>query len=257
MGSQALKFDMWLSYPGGPGGNNSTGSTQFATMGLNHLANRVNWADASALSSDGVWFGLDGEGGTTSDYRAYMGQPNGPSIDLTPLGASGLSASNHTAGIFRALFPGDRFETAGAPGKTWVEVEVRQENDMVSWWLDRTLVAVHTNSGVFRAGNIMLGLMDTFSSIANPVEDAFVLFDNVRVEELDRTFRILSASVGQGQRCELMFSAIPGQTYAVEMSDDLGAWTELLRVTASNAPVRVADGANTNSRRFYRVRRTN
>jgi len=40
------------------------------------------------------------------------------------------------------------------------------------------------NVSSFKSGNVMLGFMDTFPSIANPPEDAFVIFDNVRVEDL-------------------------------------------------------------------------
>ena len=72
-GNFALKFDLWLNYPGGAGGINSTGSTEFAIFGLNHLGTQVNWVPATASSSDGVWFGMDGEGGTSEDYRAYLG----------------------------------------------------------------------------------------------------------------------------------------------------------------------------------------
>ena len=110
----------------------------------------------------------------------------GTQIDLTALGTSGLAASNNTAAIYQNLFPSSRFETAGAPGKGWVEVELRQTNNVASSGiLDGTVVAQRTNTSVFTAGDIMLGFMDPFSSIANPPEDAFVLFDNVRVEDLN------------------------------------------------------------------------
>ena len=44
------------------------------------------------------------------------------------------------------------------------------------------LIAQRTNTSNFTNGTIMLGYMDLFSSIASPAADAFVLFDNVRVE---------------------------------------------------------------------------
>jgi Immunoglobulin domain/Immunoglobulin I-set domain len=183
-GNFALKFDLWLNYPGGAGGINSTGSTEFAICGIDHLGTQVNWVPASASSSDGIWFAVDGEGGTSEDYRAYLGNLSGTQIDLTAAGTSGLTASNNTAPIYQNLFPTSRFETAGAPGKDWIEVELRQTNNIILWVLDGTVVAQRTNTSAFTSGNIMIGYMDPFPSIANPAEDAFVLFDNVRVEDL-------------------------------------------------------------------------
>lgn len=184
-GNFALKFDLWINYPGGVGGINSTGSTEYAIFGLDHLGTQVNWAAPSASSSDGVWFGMDGEGGSsTTDYRAYVGNLSGTEIDLAAAGTSGLIASNHTAAIYQNLFPSTRFETAGAPGKNWVEVELRQTNNVLVWILDGRVVAQRTNTSVFTSGDIMIGYMDPFASIANPAADAFVLFDNLRVEDL-------------------------------------------------------------------------
>jgi hypothetical protein len=181
----ALKFDLWINYPGDAGGINSTGSTEYAIFGIDHLGTEVNWDAPSASSSDGIWFGVDGEGGSaTTDYRAYLGNPSGTQIDLAALGTSGLIASNHTATIYQNLFPSSRFETAGAPGKNWIEVELRQTHNMILWLLDDTVVAQRTNTSVFTSGNIMIGYMDPYPSIANPAEYAFVLFDNVRVEDL-------------------------------------------------------------------------
>ena len=180
----ALKFDLWINYPGAAGGVGSTGSTEFGIWGINHLGTQANWAAPSAASSDGLWFGADGEGGASADYRAYVGNPSGTQIDLTAAGTSGLSASNNSAASYQTLFPAARFETAGAPGKNWVEVELRQTNNLVFWLMDGTVIAQRPNASSFTSGNIMVGYMDPFASIASPERDAFVLFDNVRVEDL-------------------------------------------------------------------------
>ncbi len=180
----ALKFDLWVNYPGAAGGSGAVGSTEFAIFGFNHLGTQVNWCAPSASSSDGIWFGVDGEGGTSEDYRSYVGNLTGTEIDLTSAGTSGLTASNNTATIYQTLFPAARFETAGAPGKNWVEVELRQTNNWVFWILNGTIIAQRTNTSAFASGTIMLGYMDPFSSIASSTNDAFILFDNVRVENL-------------------------------------------------------------------------
>ena len=95
-----------------------------------------------------------------------------------------LRRSNNTASIYQNLFPPARFETAGAPGKNWVEAELRQTNNILLWILDGTVIAQRTNTSAFTSGNIMIGFMDPFTSIASPAEDAFVLFANLRVEDL-------------------------------------------------------------------------
>lgn len=185
-GNFALKFDMWINYPGATGGSGTgvAGSTEHAIFGINHSGTEVNWAATSPPATNGLWFGVDGEGGTLRDYRAYVGNSSGVQLELIGFAASGLTESNNAVGIYPALFSASRFETAGAPGKQWVSVEVRQVNGIITWLLDGTVVAQRTNTSTFTAGDVMLGYMDTFPSIANPAKDAFVLFDNVRVEDL-------------------------------------------------------------------------
>ena len=39
----ALKFDMWLNYPGNAAGAGSSGSTEYAILGINHFGTEVNW----------------------------------------------------------------------------------------------------------------------------------------------------------------------------------------------------------------------
>jgi hypothetical protein len=90
------------------------------------------------------------------------------------------------------MFPAPQFESPGAPGKQLVQVEVRQHTNgtgtlVVTWLINGYVIAEHAQ-GAARgqtAGNIMIGTMDPFSSIASPKEDNFVIFDNVRVVNLD------------------------------------------------------------------------
>lgn len=183
-GTYKLKCDMWINYPGTAGGAGSTGSTEHGTFGLNHAGTRVNWHSASP--SDGVWFAVCGEGGTSAgdDYRAYTGNLAGTPTSLS-VSAGGFAAPsrNNTDAYWQGLFPSPVFEAAGAPGKKWVQVEVAQDaNNLLTWRINGNLIAQRTNTSAFTSGNIMIGFMDVFTSIASPAADAFVLFDNVRVE---------------------------------------------------------------------------
>lgn len=121
--------------------------------------------------------------------------------------------------------------------------------------LDGTLVAQRANTSGFTAGTIMLGLMDAFPSIANPAQDSFVLFDNLRVEDLSDRVRFLSASVSSNRQVQLLLSAVPGQTYVLESSTNLSNWVPLAVQTAGNDPLRFTDtNAGSFPARFYQAR---
>jgi hypothetical protein len=171
-GDYTLEFDLWLNYNNGPGGG--VGSTEFATAGINHAGTRVCWANNP--DSDGYWVGVTGEGGDADDYRVYR--------DATMLsvavGGYAANSRNHTDMFYQALFPSPPFETQGAPGKQWIHVAVRQHGGVITWRLNDRLIATRLDA-TLTAGTIMIGYMDTYASIADPADENFVLFDNVRV----------------------------------------------------------------------------
>jgi hypothetical protein len=195
-GDYALRVDMWMGYNGGPFGG--TGSTEYGIFGINHAGNKVTWDNVNLTDSDGVWFGVTGEGGTgsTGDYRAYEGLSGGPPFRLSPLDAGFLDRDGDGTPEFevnpgqpltfplKAILPAPPGETPGAPGKQWVQVEVRQRAGELSWLINGFVIASRQNFSGFDAGTIMIGTMDTFSSIANPKEENFTIFDNVRVVDL-------------------------------------------------------------------------
>lgn len=186
-GAYSLRFDMWINYPGGPGGSGSSGSTEHFTAGINHAGTRVNWESVTANPSDGVWFAMDGEGGTTTDYRTYVGNaaasPTLLSFANSGLSASGASSGANTDSIWLGMFPSPVYESPGAPGKRWTQVEISQAvNNVVTWRMNGQIIAQRVNTSEFTNGNIMIGYMDIFASVALPAVDAFVVFDNVRVD---------------------------------------------------------------------------
>lgn len=257
-GDFALKFDLWIQYPGNAGGINATGSTQHAIFGINHLGTNVNWAAASAPASDGLWFGVTGEGGDSADYRSYVGNLTGPPVNLTGNpAASGLVATNHTAAVFQNLLPASRFETAGAPGKHWVEVEVRYADGFVTWLLDGAIIAQRTNTTAFTNGTVMIGLMDVFNSIANPARNSFVLFDNLRVEDLSPPpIQFESATRLADGAVLLQLTNAPNDRYWLEVSSNLTVWQSIAIVAVTNTTTAWVDaGAPAFSARFYRARR--
>lgn len=255
-GNFALKFDLWINYPGNAGGTGTgvAGSTQHGLFGINHLGTNVNWAATTAPASDGLWFAATGEGGDSRDYRAYVGNLAGTQMEL--LGNSGLTASNNTAAVYQTLFPTTRFESAGAPGKNWVEVEVRYTNNIVLWLMDGTILAQRTNTSAFTSGNIMLGLMDVFPSIAAPARDSFVLFDNVRVENLAPPIQFTAITREANGHVALTLSSALGDSFRLETSTNLVSWQPLATLTATNHPLQFIDNtAASETTRYYRARR--
>ena len=180
----ALLFDMWINYPGGANGSGASGTTEYMISGINHTGTEVDWAatNVNVPSTDGIWFAIDGEGGASKDVHAYLGNPSGLETDLSAA-AGGLISTNHANAPFPTLFPSTRFESVGSPGKNWVACAIIQSNNVVTWTMDDTILAQRTNSSIYTSGTIMLGYMDIFSSVASPAYDAFILYNNVRVED--------------------------------------------------------------------------
>jgi hypothetical protein len=180
----SLRFDAWINYNGVSGGG--SGSTEYMLCGLNHAGLRVNWTTNNASFSDGLWFAVDGEGGSGgSDYRAMIGNgigaPTVMGFATNGLSANGAASDNVSDPFYQALFPAPTYESGGAPGKKWVQVELSQLGNVITWQINGIVVAQRTNTSAYTNGNVMIGYMDPFTSIANPAADNFMIVDNARV----------------------------------------------------------------------------
>jgi hypothetical protein len=193
-GNYALRFDMWLGYNGPAYGG--TGSTEFATFGINHSGDFAQWSLAPD-SDGGLFFAVTGEGGAARDWRAYLGSPGGAPLELRGAAGGFLDRdgdstveneafdANAATSPLRFMFPSPPFGTPEAPGKRWVQGEVRQQDGKVTWVLNGYVIAQRDFDALSASGNISLGNMDIFASIADPKADNFVIFDNVKVVNLD------------------------------------------------------------------------
>ncbi len=193
----ALRFDLFMDYNGDAAGGGS-GSTEYATFGINHLGTKVNWYGttssfiAADWPSDGVWFAVDGEGGTGAtlgDYAAYVGDPTpGPAFPLVGNVAGFLYDQNVDYNNFNSpislVLPAPPGQTPGSPGKQWVQVEINQIDGIVTWKMNGYVIASHGNRNSFESGTIMIGYSDPLSGIPNPAAENYAIFDNVRVVDL-------------------------------------------------------------------------
>lgn len=204
----ALRFDMFLV-------QNSSGSTQSkvedAIFGINHSGTRTNWfrnqvtgtsTPGSPTLSDGLWFdvGADGNGGggANTDYGAWSGPTwtNGVNV----VGPTNLI--NRLATTTRQVFKKPPFDagpalggsmanTVASPTPTWVQVEVSQLGNLITWKVNNTVIFSYlNNTGVnstYTNGTVMLGYTDPWDDLGNSSAgsgEAAVIYDNVRVVSL-------------------------------------------------------------------------
>ncbi|MBT6660989.1 MAG: hypothetical protein HOB00_11965, partial [Verrucomicrobia bacterium] len=158
-GNYALHVDMWINYNGPAGGG--TGSTEHAIFGMNHSGETVGWT--TLPTGDGIWYGVDGEGGSSSDYYSFEADDS-ETVTALPLELSGQVGKHQTHPAFQFLFPAPAFETQGSPGKHWVSIEIRQKDDVLSWVMNGMVIASRPVAeefyGVRTEGTVMLGYMD-------------------------------------------------------------------------------------------------
>jgi hypothetical protein len=227
-GDFVLKFDLFLAH--GSYADTGVGTTEYALAGINHSGEYMNWFVLTGTSitdafrntaigrdnSDGIYFGLTAEGGAARDFVSIegggAGQPPVPRLadasgGLIDRNANGAIDVDDSEAYFHNVFPFPRFEAPGMPGKQWLEVEVAQRGNTVTWKINGHVIAQRVNDTAFTSGNIMLGYMDPFTSIADPREETYALFDNVRVEPI-RTVVVDTADNASG--------AADGRTSLVE-----------------------------------------
>ena len=200
-GDYVLKFDAFLNHAGYA--DSGVGTTEYLTFGLNHSGNLVNWGVLSGseqredfateavggTDSDGAWFGLVGDDGAARGLQAWEGQAGQPSrfLDgdaggIPDRDGNGTPDVNGSEPYLRTAFPASRFEAAGVLGKRWVQVEVSQVGDVLTWRIDGRIVSRRTNTGPWKSGRVMIGYMDPFAGVAEVKGESWLLIDNLRVE---------------------------------------------------------------------------
>ena len=200
-GDYVLKFDAFLNHASFA--DSGVGTTEYLTFGLNHSGNAVNWGVLSGAEqredfatdavggdgSDGVWFGFVGDDGAARGFQTWEGQAGQPSryLDgeaggIPDRDGNGNPDDDGAEPYLRTQFPASRFEAAGVLGKRWVQVEVSQVGDELTWKIDGRIISRRTNSSPWKSGRVMIGYMDPFAGVSEVKGENWLLIDNVRVE---------------------------------------------------------------------------
>ena len=200
-GDYVLKFDAFLNHASFA--DSGVGTTEYLTFGLNHSGNAVNWGVLSGAEqredfatdavggdgSDGVWFGFMGDDGAARGFQTWEGQAGQPSRYLEgeaggipDRDGNGNPDDDGAEPYLRTQFPASRFEAAGVLGKRWVQVEVSQVGDELTWKIDGRIISRRTNTSPWKSGRVMIGYMDPFAGVSEVKGENWLLIDNVRVE---------------------------------------------------------------------------
>jgi len=174
-GEYVLSFDLWMNYEAGSGG-----TTEHAIFGAGHTSTAIQTPAAGLGSVDGT----PGVGPSNNGVDYTMTPDNGAARDVRVfvdgaelLGAAGGFA-DPTIQSTQAI-PYINAYTGESPGNQWLAITIEVLADRTIFkvngqvWAE-TMVAADP-------GNIMLGYMDFWASVANA--NSYIVFDNIKVAE--------------------------------------------------------------------------
>ena len=200
-GDYVLKFDAFLNHASFA--DSGVGTSEFLTFGLNHSGDLVNWGVLSGAEqredfaaeavggsgSDGLWFGVVGDDGAARGLQSWEGQAGqasryleGEAAGVPDRDGNGNPDDDGNEPFLRTQFPSPRFEAPGVLGKRWVQVEVSQVGDVITWKIDGRIISRRTNTSPWKSGRVMVGYMDPFAGVAEVKGESWLLIDNLRVE---------------------------------------------------------------------------
>jgi hypothetical protein len=275
-GDYRLKFDVWMNY-NGPLPAGGSGSTMSFSAGVGTSG---TGAQFPANNIEGVLFSVTGDGGSSSDWRAYVA-PGAPLAGDTGAYAAGThtavqNSTNEYYSVFGratapeaqlALFPEQEGAvSSGAPGMAWHEMTIEKRGTNITWFLDNLRIATITLTNKEISTNIFVGFFDINAGNAGNKELRFGLVDNLVVERLE-TAPPNDVTIGGisrvGANIQILFSTPTGGAdpvvegsavvtggYAAEPNVQLESVTPGAGSTAWRATLPL-----TTSSRFFRIRK--
>jgi len=198
-GNYAVRFNMNLI-------QGQQNPTEGAVFGINHTGTCSNWwygsgtiSNGLTWSSDGIWYFMISQpaGAAAGDYQEFtgLGGTNGNKGWQRLTNASQTSFSQvfkDNPGPFTAS-DGFAVQTPGVPANntpalgydasTWADVEIKQQDNVVTLSINRTKIFGYTNTTVWKSGYLMLGYADPFGGSVGSA-DAGVYYANLQVVQL-------------------------------------------------------------------------
>jgi hypothetical protein len=205
-----------------------SGSTYHLSAGVGTTPDHANAAFFGA--SDGIWFDVDGDGGSTfavGDANAYVattlqgddsgvyaaGTTNNPRATTNPYYSiwGGLTAPAAQL----ANFPSQSgTQQAGNMGECWHTFVITKATNAVTWVIDGILIATVPADSTPLGTNVFIGYEDLFNGASGTPAMSFALVDNLRVETYVDAPITITAITRVGGNVEITFtassSAVPG-----------------------------------------------
>ncbi len=178
-GNQTLSFNLWFNVAG------TTATTEHGVFGLNHTSTAIQTPTAGSgtipsvgPSPNGIDYAMTGDAGASRDLRTYA---NGLEIYGTAAGyaRNNLYAQVEDVNPYMFAYQPYLTSTAAMPANQWLNVAVTAYSGTTLFQVNGQTWARTTTAIATGTGNIMLGYMDLFSSVAGT--SIFSVYDNVRV----------------------------------------------------------------------------
>lgn len=160
-----LTFNAWMNWEG------SDGTTEFIYYGVGHAA-------AAAFPTDGIDFSFTGDNGSSRDVRIYKDGVEVGIDDCTNCSYADGTQNNNAGGVYAGSVIDVDPDTDGAyPGMQWLTVSVEVTDAATIFYVNGAEWAQLAEAPL--EGNVVVGYMDIFSSVAAATN--FMLVDNVTV----------------------------------------------------------------------------
>jgi hypothetical protein len=208
----AVTFYAWSNFNGAANASgladngNSEGGTNNVMFGIGTSGTVPLVVGNTTLvtngAMDGIGFATTGDGGITSDYRAYL---KSGTFDPTSNGNYAAGSNINTAAYYQALFgthtaPATQTSTvwdgvndntqigstqAGSFGFAWHKVQLIKNGNFARWFIDDSPIWNGDISSLTLGGNnIALGVSDVNSTTTRHPSLLFTVFDNLSVTEV-------------------------------------------------------------------------
>ncbi|MGN6554578.1 MAG: Calx-beta domain-containing protein [Verrucomicrobiota bacterium] len=268
-GNFALRFELYMQW------DSLSSQGEYALAGINHTGTLTNWishGSPSFNSGDGQFVTIVGNDSLVEGGAATLFTPTNSAGAVGIVDGTGLRGSerskiladmldnppygyigNTNSGVFGC--------DVGSSTKQWVDCELSQIGNRVSFKANGATVLTYTNTSGFTNGYVMIGYNDSYSGVSAIPSSYFAIFDNVRVVSLPSSVQpVISGITVSGSTVTVQFSAgvsdVAG-SFKLQSSETVnGSYTDdnSAIVTGSGGNLQATTSTN-GSTRFYRIRR--